>query len=166
MRVFVAFTAGLITAAILIALPFLIEGLFNDVGLTCGTFVFGVVMIFLVGVPVLPVGALPIWIVFRKCGVYSPWAFGLAGACLALIYYLFLVALGLGAPSDRPMTFWENLGRGFHAARITFSIFAGAGGALTFWLIAVKRSVGTGRRSIVVISTDVAPTATTSPEPA
>ena len=82
MRVFVAFTAGLIAAATVFALQLLIEGLLINRGMTCGTFVFAVVMTLLVGVPVLPVGALPIWIVFRKCRVHSPWALRSLGPVL------------------------------------------------------------------------------------
>jgi hypothetical protein len=140
MRLTAAFTAALITAAIVFDLEFLIEGFVDRVPLSLDIFVFGVVLNLLVGLPTMLVGAVPIWIVFRSRRVQSPWAFALAGAALGLVTYLLLVALGMGEPSGHPMRFLENLGRFFHIPRIGAAMVAGAGGAEVFWLIAVRRS--------------------------
>jgi hypothetical protein len=141
MRLVAAFTAALTTAAIVFALEFLIEGFAARVPLSLDVFVFGVALNLLVGLPTTLVGAVPIWIVFRSRRVRSPWAFALAGAALALVTYLLLVALGMGEPSGHPMRFLENLGRFFHIPRIGAAMVAGTVGAEVFWLIAVRRSL-------------------------
>jgi hypothetical protein len=139
MRVFGAFIAAVSGAATIFALEFLIEGLVAGVPLSLSIFVFGVALNLVVGLPAALVGGVPIWIVFRYGRIHSPLSFAMAGAALALITYLLLVGMGMGQPSDHSMTFTENLGRLFHIPRIAAAIIAGAGGAIIFWLIAVRR---------------------------
>ena len=139
MRVTSAFIAALGTAAIIFALEFLAEGFIAGVPMPASTFLVGIVLNLVVGIPAALVGGVPIWIVLHYRRVRSPWAYALAGAALALITYLLLVGMGMGQPSDRPMTFFENLGRFFHVPRIAFAMIAGACGAGVFWGIAVNR---------------------------
>jgi len=141
MRVIGAFVAAVSIAAIIFALEFLIEGLVAGVPLSLSIFVFGVALNLVVGFPAALVGGVPIWLVFRYRRVHAPLAFAVAGAALALIMYLLLVGMGMGQPSDHPMTFFENLSRLFHVPRIAAAITAGSGGAVVFWLIAVRRQL-------------------------
>ena len=101
-------------------------------------FLLGSAINMLVGLPVAVVGGVPIWLIFRYLDIRSTLAFALGGACLALITYLLLVALGMGQPSWQHLTFAENLFRPLHIPRISFALVAGAGGALAFREIAAR----------------------------
>jgi hypothetical protein len=131
-----ALLAAVSTAALVFDLEFLFEGLLAGVGMSPSIFIFGFALNLLIGLPVALVGGLPAWLIFRHWKIHSPWTFALAGASLALLTYLLLVAAGMGQPSDHPMTFAENLGRSFHIPRIAFVMLAGASGAVVFWRFA------------------------------
>ena len=143
MRLVGAFTAAVSAAALIFACEFVLEGFLGGVPLSPSIFLIGIALNLVVGVPATLLGGIPIWIAFRTRRIRSPRAYAIAGAALSLITYLILVALGMGRPSDRPMTFFENLGRFFHVPRIIAAMIAGALGSLVFWLIAVKRSLRT-----------------------
>src|SRR5579885_2700375 len=49
--------------------------------------------------------AVPIWAMLRWRRVFALWIYGLVGAILGFSSYLVLVAIGIGAPSDHPLTF-------------------------------------------------------------
>jgi hypothetical protein len=76
--------------------------------------------------------------VFRSRNVFGILPIAAAGSCIALIYYVALVAAGIGAPSDRPMTFQENIQRPFQLFRCAGAVLAGAISGLVFHSIAVR----------------------------
>jgi len=137
MKVTGAFIAALAAAAIVFALEFLAEGLVAGVPLSLGIFAFGAALNALVELPAALVGGVPIWLIVRSFRVHSRRAFAAAGASLALFAYLLLAGIGMGRPSDHPMTFRENFGRLFHVPRIAAAMLAGGTGAVVFWRIAV-----------------------------
>jgi hypothetical protein len=139
MKVFGALLAAVSAVSFIFTSEFLLEDLLAHQPLSIGLFLFGFVLNMLVGLPAALVGGIPIWYIFRRQQVYSPLAFALAGACLAFLTYLLLVAAGMGQPSDHPITFTQNLGRSFHIPRIAFATLAGACGSDVFRRIAVSR---------------------------
>jgi hypothetical protein len=146
MKVIGAFAAALGAAAIVFALELLAEDIFGGMPLSLSIIVFGIGLNLLVGLPVVVIGGVPIWLVFRYFGVRSPWAFAFAGACLAVCAYHVLVAMGMGQASDHPMSFRENLDRSFHVPRIAAAMLAGGVGATVFWLVARMPDDGCGDR--------------------
>jgi hypothetical protein len=139
MRVLGAFVAGVGIAAILLALEFLAEGFAAGLQFSAGVFLGFTALNLVVGFSATLVGGVPIWLILRSRHVRSPWAHASVGAVLGLVTYLLLVAMGMGQPSDHPMTFFENLGRSFHIPRIAAVMIAGAVGAIVFWFIAIRR---------------------------
>jgi hypothetical protein len=129
MGLLAAFLAAVTTAAVLFALEFIAEGFVAGLDYSISIFLFGVVLNLLVGIPAALLGGLPVWMILRTRRIQSPFMFGLAGAALAMITYLVMVAMGMGQPSDHPITFFQNLGRSFHIPRIAAVLLSGAAGA-------------------------------------
>jgi hypothetical protein len=132
-RVIVAFVVAELAAAVIYAAAFAAEG-----GFRLDMFLFIFALSFIVGFPFVLLGGVPLWMVLRLRRVQAPWTFALAGIVLGLSAYLILVAMGMSAPSDRPMTFAENITRPFHVARVAAAMIAGGAGAVVFWSLAVK----------------------------
>jgi hypothetical protein len=140
------------TAAILFALEFLAEGLAAGMEVSINIFLAGIAINLAIGIPVALLGGLPIWMIFRNRRIQSLAPFVFAGCSLALITYLLLAAMGMGAPSDHPMTFLENLFRPFHIPRIAAAMASGAGGGAVFRLLAVRASLGKPARDLPLTS--------------
>jgi hypothetical protein len=126
------------SATIVYALEFVAEDVAAGIRTPPTMFLLMIVVNLWVGIPAVLVGGVPIWLVFRSLRIRSPWLFALTGASLALCTYLALVAMGMGQPSDHPMTFWQNLGRPFHLPRIAAAMLAGGAGATAFRRIAIR----------------------------
>jgi hypothetical protein len=98
---------------------------------------FVIVLGLLTFAPVIAV-AYPIWLVFRSRNVFGILPIAAAASCIAVIYCVALVAAGLGAPSDRTMSFQENIQRPFQLLRCAGAALAGALSGLVFRSIAVR----------------------------
>lgn len=132
-RVIAAFVVAELAAAFIYAAAFAAEGGFR---LDIFLFTFGLSLI--VGVPFVLFGGVPLWMILRLQRVQAPSIFALGGIALGLSAYLILVAMGMSAPSDRPMTFAENIARPFHVARIAAAMLAGGAGAVVFWSLDIR----------------------------
>jgi hypothetical protein len=135
MRLIAAFVAAVTTAAIAFALEFVIEGFFLGVRMSTGEVYLIVALNLIIGFPVALFGGVPIWLALRSHRMRTPWAFGLSGAALGLATYLLLIAMGMSAPSDHPMSFSQNISRLLHVPRIAAAICAGGIGGTVFWSI-------------------------------
>lgn len=134
-RIVGAFVAAVGVAAIIFDLEFVCEGMLAGESFTAAllsVFAFLWAVSMALGLATALLGGVPVWLIFRQRGVHSVWAFAVAGALLALLTYILLVAAGMGEGSDRPMTFAENLGQPMHLPRMGFAVFAGAVGAVVF----------------------------------
>ena len=134
LRLIVAFIAAEVAAAIIYAVAFTADGDWR-----LDYFLFAGAISFMVGLPFVLLGGVPLWLVLRWRRVETPWIYMLGGVVIAAAAYLLLVAMGMGAPSDHPLSFAENIVRPFHIARIGAAMIAGGVGAGIFWSIAIKR---------------------------
>ena len=133
-----AFAGAWTAAAITFALLLQVEALLEGAELSVSFFLFCVVGNCIVALPVAILGGIPLWMALKARQVRSPWVFALCGAALGLGTALVLVKIGLGAPSDRPMSFAENLLRTFQLRRIGLATLSGTVGGGVFWRMAVK----------------------------
>ena len=140
-RVIAAFVIAELVAALIYAAEFAAEG-----GFRLDMFWFTFALSRIIAFPFVLFGGVPLWMVLRLRRVQAPWIFALGGIALGLSAYLILVAGGMSGPSERPMTFAENIARPLHAARIAAAMIAGGAGAVVFWSVAVK-TVPLGRKS-------------------
>jgi len=127
-----AFVTSVVVAAVVFDFEYLAESALANYPLSASIFLVGFVLNVLAFLPVALICGVPIWRLFRRRGIRSALAFGLAGASVAAATYLLLVAAGLGQSSEHPMTFAENLLRPFHVLRIGFAMLAGSCGASAF----------------------------------
>jgi hypothetical protein len=135
-RLIAAFVAAEFAAAVIYAVGFTAEA-----GMMAGgtaDFLVTAALSFYTGLPFVLLGGVPLWLLLRWRQVQSAWMFAVGGSAIALGAYLTLVAMGMSAPSDRPMSFAENLGRAFHIARIVAAMIAGGTGGIVFWSMAVR----------------------------
>lgn len=140
MRVVTAFLVAEATSAVIYAAEFAIES-----ATAAKLFLVFVVVNMIVGLPFVLLAGVPIWLILRARRIRAYWIFALVGATLGLCAYLLLVKMGMSAPSDRPMTFAENIGRSFHIPRIGAAMLAGGTGSMVFRAIATGRATGPNR---------------------
>uniref|UniRef100_Q01NY3 Uncharacterized protein n=1 Tax=Solibacter usitatus (strain Ellin6076) TaxID=234267 RepID=Q01NY3_SOLUE len=152
MRIFAALLASVLSAAILFALEFIAEGMAAGMDVSINIFLVGIAINLAIGIPVALLGGLPIWMILRNRRIQSPVPLVFVGCLLALSTYLVLVAMGMGAPSDQPMTFLQNLLRPFHIPRIAAAMVSGTGGGAVFWILAVRTSLGKPARGLPLTS--------------
>ena len=82
------------------------------------------------------IGGIPICWILCRWKARSPWPWAASGTLLGLAMFVLLIAMGMGAPSDRPMPFVERISR--QQTSLAVKAIAGCAGGAVFWLIAIR----------------------------
>ncbi len=136
MRPTAAFSAALVSAA---AAFILIQDALWGWDWNVGHLVFGVVLFSVCGLPVVLLGGVPVWLVYRRRGISSVWAFASAGAVLAALTFLLLLGIGVWHGFfEEPEPFLKALANRYHLVQLLDFAASGAIGAIVFWLIEVR----------------------------
>ncbi len=103
-------------------------------------FGFAVALSSVLALPAVLVGGVPVWLVFRRCGIRSALAFACAGATLALLTGLLLLGLGFAHGFfEPPEPFLQAITSPYPIRQLLAAAVSGAVGAIVFWLIEVRR---------------------------
>jgi hypothetical protein len=139
MRPFIALAAADLAAAATTVIWLDAEGMGQGVSMPIDAMLFTLVLALMAFSPVVFM-AYPAWALLRSRQLEKAALLAVIGSVIGAMYYVLLVYAGIDAPSDRPMTFAENLFRPFRLFRIAGAAISGSIAAVVFrYVMAAKR---------------------------